>query len=292
MRRRSGRWLLEAALLLAALGLGGAAALGLGGDETADDALYFAAWCAAMLLLFSLGLRLPLHLRGRLARPANAAIVVAAVALIFIGSIALYRHDAHFDLTVNELYTAPPALETIASRLRHDVLLTYFYNSRDEDADTARQVLAVVARQHPHLHVRALDLDTELVAARQYGVKLYNTAVVEAEGRRTQVENTVDLREVAYAIERVLQARTETVCFVTGHGERYAPGHVHLSHVESLSANERTGVGATVLEAPLDGIDRLKLAIERIGYSDRAIEPATLTAIPSRLRRRRRSRPA
>ena len=280
MRRRSGRWLLEAALLLAALGLGGAAALGFGGDETADDALYFAAWCAAMLLLFSLGLRLPLHLRGRLARPANAAIVVGAVALIFIGSIALYRHDAHFDLTVNELYTAPPALETIASRLRHDVLLTYFYNSRDEDADTARQVLAVVARQHPHLHVRALDLDTELVAARQYGVKLYNTAVVEAEGRRTQVENTVDLREVAYAIERVLQARTETVCFVTGHGERYAPGHVHLSHVESLSANERTGVGATVLEAPLDGIDRLKLAIERIGYSDRAIEPATLAAIP------------
>jgi hypothetical protein len=141
-------------------------------------------------------------------------------------------------------------------------------------------VLAVVARQHPHLHVRALDLDTELVAARQYGVKQYNTAVVEAEGRSAQVENTVDLRQVAYAIEQALQTRTETVCFVTGHGERYAPGHVHLSHVESLSANERTGVGATTLEAPLDGVDRLKLAIERIGYSDRAIEPATLPAIP------------
>jgi ABC-2 type transport system permease protein len=281
MRRGSGRWLLEAALLLAALGFGGTAALGLGGDETGDDALYFAAWCAAMLLLFSLGLRLPLHLRGRLARPANAGIVVAAIALMFIGSIALYRHDAHFDLTVNEMYTAPPELETIAGKLRHDVLVTYFYNSRDEDAGTARQVLAVVAHQHPHLHVRALDLDTELVAARQYGVKLYDTAVVEAEGRRTQVENTVDLRQVGYAIERVLQARTQTVCFVTGHGERYAAGHVHLSHVESLSANERTGVGATTLEAPLDGVDRLKLAIERIGYRDRAIEPATLTAIPT-----------
>jgi hypothetical protein len=280
MSRRPGLWPLEAALFLAALGLGGAAALGLGGDETVSDALYFAAWCAAMLLLFSLGLRLPLHLQGRLERPANAAIVVGAVALMFIGSIALYRHDAHFDLTLEEIYTAPPELATIAGSLRHDVVLTYFYNSRDEYADTARRVLAVVARQHPHLHVRALDLDTDLVAARQYGVKQYNTAVVEAEGRSTQVENTVDLRQVAYAIERVLQARTETVCFVTGHGERYAPGHVHLSHVESLCANERTGVGATVLEAPLDGIDRLKLAIERIGYRDRAIEPATLATIP------------
>jgi ABC-type uncharacterized transport system len=280
MRRHSRRWLLEAALFIAALGLGAAAALGAGGDETVDDVLYFAAWCAAMLLLFSLGLRLPLHLRGRLARPANALIVIAAVALTFVGGIALYRHDAHFDLTVNEIYTAPPELERIASRLRHDVLLTYFYNSRDEYADTAKEVLAVVARQYPHLHVRALDLDTELVAARQYGVKLYNTAVVETEGRRTQVENTVDLRQVAYAIERALKARIQTVCFVTGHGERYAPGHVHLSHVESLSANERTGAGATVLEAPLDGIDRLKLGIEQIGYTDRAIELATLAAIP------------
>jgi hypothetical protein len=280
MRRRSGRWLLEAALFVAALGLGGAAALGAGGDETVDDTLYFAAWCAAMLLLFSLGLRLPLHLRGRLASPANALIVIAAVALTFVGSIALYRHDAHFDVTANERYTAPRELETIARSLQHEVLLTYFYNSRDEYADAAKNVLAVVARRHPHLRVRALDLDTELVAARNYGIKVYNTAVVEAEGRRTQVENTVDLRQLAYAIERVLKARIQTVCFVVGHGERYAPGHVHLSHVEGLGANERTGVGASVLEAPLDGIDRLKLAIETIGYADRAIEPATLAAIP------------
>jgi len=35
-----------------------------------------------------------------------------------------------------------------------------------------------------------------------------------------------------------------------------------------------------VLEAPPDGLDRLKLAIETIGYSDRAIEPATLPTIP------------
>jgi ABC-2 type transport system permease protein len=280
MRRLRGSRMLEAALFVAALALCAAAVLGLGHDETLDDTLYFAAWCAAMLLLFSLGLRLPLHLRGRLGSVANVGIVIAAAGLTFVGSIALYRHDAHFDVTVNERYTAPPELETIARSLRHDVLLTYFYNTSDEYAEAAKEVLAVVARQHPHLRVRALDLDTELAAARQYGVKLYNTAVVEAEGRRTQVENTVDLRQVAYAIERVLKARIQTVCFVTGHGERYAPGHVHLSHVEGLNANERTGVGASVLEAPLDGIDRLKLAIETIGYSDRAIEPVTLTAIP------------
>src|ERR1700756_1430197 len=276
MSARSVRLLFEAALFLAALGLG-AAAFDLV-DHTVADALYFGAWCAAMLLIFSLALRLPLHLRGRLARLANLVIVSAALGLALLGNIALYRHDAHFDATVSGRFTPPPELETIANSLQHDVILTYFYNNKDDDAYAAKQVLAVVGRQHPRLRVRALDLDTELTAARDYGVKMYNTVVVEAEGRRTQIENTVDLRQMAYAVERVLQRRTQTVCFITGHGEHYAPGHVHYSHVETLGGDQPGR--SDVLEAPPDGLDRFKLAIETIGYSDRAIEPAPPPAVP------------
>jgi ABC-type uncharacterized transport system involved in gliding motility auxiliary subunit len=83
---------------------------------------------------------------------------------------------------------------------------------------------------------------------------------------------------MAYAVERVLQRRTQTVCFITGHGEHYAPGHVHYTHVETLGGDQPGR--SDVLEAPPDGLDRLKLAIETIGYSDRAIEPATSPAIP------------
>jgi hypothetical protein len=64
------RVLFEAALFLLALGLGATAAFG-PVEETVADALYFGAWCAAMLLIFSLGLRLPLHLRGRVGRVAG-----------------------------------------------------------------------------------------------------------------------------------------------------------------------------------------------------------------------------
>src|SRR4029077_13831620 len=277
MSARSVRLLFEAALFLVALGLG-AAAFDLV-DDTVADALYFGAWCAAMLLIFSLALRLPLHLRGRLARLGNPGIVGAALGLALLANIALYRHDAHFDATVSGRFTPPPELETIARSLQqHDVVLTYFYNSKDDDAYAAKQVLAVVGRQQPRLKVRVLDLDTEFTAARDYGVKLYNTVVVETECRRTQSENTVDLRQMAYAIERVLQRRTQTVCFIIGHGEHYAPGHVHYSHVGTLGG-DRPG-RSDVLGAPPHGIDRLKVAIEIIGYSDRAIEPATLPGIP------------
>jgi hypothetical protein len=274
---RSPRVALEAALFFVALGLGAIAAFG-PLDDTAADQLYFGAWCAALLLIFSLALRLPLHLRPGVARIASPAIAAAALALAVLANIALYRHDAHFDATVSGRYTPPPELQTIARSLDHDVVLTYFYNSKDDDAYAAKQVLAVVARQNPHLRIRTLDLDTELVAAREYGVKLYNTAVFEAEGRRTQIENTVDLRQMAYAIERVLQRRSQTVCFVTGHGEHYAPGHVHYSHVETLGGDQPGR--SDVIEAPPDGLDRLKLALATIGYSDRAIEPAMSPVIP------------
>ena len=277
MSRLSPRVALEAGLFLVALGLGAVAALA-PLDDTATDQLYFGAWCAALLLIFSLALRLPLHMRPGLARVVSPVIVAAALALAVLANIGLYRHDAHFDATVSGRYTPPPELQMIAHSLKHDVVLTYFYNSKDDDAYAAKQVLAVVARQNPHLKIRTLDLDTELVAAREYGVKLYNTAVVEAEGRRTQIENTVDLRQMAYAIERVLQRRTQTVCFVTGHGEHYAPGHVHYSHVETLGGDQPGR--SDVIEAPPDGLDRLKLALETIGYNDRAIEPATLPTIP------------
>jgi hypothetical protein len=273
---RSPRLVLEAALFLLALGFG-AVALG-SADATVADALYFGAWCAAILLIFSLGLRLPLYLRGRLARVAGPAIVAAAPALALLANIALYRHDAHLDVTVSGRFSPPPELETIARSLQRDVFLTYFYNSKDDNANAAKQVLAVMGRQQPRLRVRVLDLDTELTAARDYGVKLYNTVVVEAEDRRTQIESTVDLRQMAYAIERVLQRRTLIVCFITGHGEHYTPGHVHYSHVETLGGDQPGR--SDVLEAPPDGLDRLKLAIETIGYSDRAIEPATLPEIP------------
>src|SRR5215469_1120472 len=193
---RASRLVFEAVLFFVALGLGAAAAC-VSSNETLADQLYFAAWCAAMLLIFSQALRLPLHLRPPIARIATPAIVGAALALAVLANVALYRHDAHFDATLSGRFTPPPQLQKIAGSLEHDVVLTYFYNNRDDDAYAAKQVLAVVARLHPHLRVHALDLDTELVAARDYGIKLYNTVVVEAEGRRTQIENTVDLRQMA-----------------------------------------------------------------------------------------------
>jgi hypothetical protein len=264
---------IEAALFVLALALALLGALGRW-DETVANTLTFVAWCAALLLLFSLGLRLPLHLRGRLATPAALGLVVLALGIVLLANIALYRHDAHFDVTASGRYTAPAQLTAAARGLDRDVAVTYFYNSQDPDALTARDVLLGEARHFPRLHVRALDLDKELVAARALGVRMYNSAVAESEGRRTMIDNTVDLRDVAFAIERVIRRRSPTVCFLTGHGEPYErAGHVHLSHEEIYRYSE-----TTTLDAPAQGVDRLRLALEAIGYVDRAVALPTAAA--------------
>ena len=125
----------EAGLFVLALALGAASAIG-HWDESTADTIRFGAWCAALALLFLLGLLLPLRLRGAAYRSilANAAIIGAAIAIVVVANIALYRHDVHFDLTRVGRYTAPPELETIAASLAQDVALVYFYNPADNNA--------------------------------------------------------------------------------------------------------------------------------------------------------------
>lgn len=275
MGLRSVRVWFEAALFVAALSLALAAGL-VARDEDTANIFYFAAWTAALLLLFSLALRLPLRSSGRRAGLVSAGVVLAALATALGANIALYRHDVHIDATAEGRYTAPPQLMKIARHLDSDVAVTYFYNSQDRGALTARDVLAAVARRHPHLQVRAYDLDKELIAARTLGVRMYNSAVVQFQGRRAEVDNTVDLRDVAYAVERVMKRDAPVVCFVTGHGEPYNPqSHVHLSHREVMGAEN-----TAVLNASGGGIDKLVLGIGAIGYSDRALMTVGAAAIP------------
>ena len=108
-------------------------------------------------------------------------------------------------------------------------------------------------------------------------MRIYNTAVIEADGRRVQVNNSTDLRDIAFGVVRVLKQQTPIVCFVTGHGEPYGvPGsHAHLGHTETLEG------AVTTLEAPATGIDRLTMAIEAIGYSDRALDMPAVSDIPA-----------
>src|SRR5262245_6164706 len=92
------------------------------------NSLWFAGWLVALGALFALGLKLPLQPRlGRLAAFAyTGGIVVATLGVTALANVALVRHDAHFDLTREEIFTPSAQAATVVDRLRQDVKLTYF----------------------------------------------------------------------------------------------------------------------------------------------------------------------
>jgi hypothetical protein len=252
-------------------------------SERGSNFLFFGSWLAAMLMLFVLGLRLPPRIPGSRAKVMlyNAALVSGAIVLTCMANVAIFRHDVYLDVTREAANTPPRQFESVLEGLSREVSLTYFYNHSDRNAIDAKDLLSVASRQNRHFHFDAIDIDKEPAKARAFGARAYNTAVLEAEGRRVVVENTADLTQMAFAILRVLKSKVDVICFVTGHGESVpeGPPHFHYSHVETLRGHETPGAG-DLLQGATDGLDRLQLALSTLGYTVRAISPATLSAIP------------
>ena len=168
----------------------------------------------ALVVLFAAGLRLrDAARRGRRAGLARAAVVAAAVAMTILANIALYRHDAQFDLTRERAFTPSPEAQRIVQRLwRSRCSSTFFYQKQDPAGRDAAAMLRLLARLSPLLEVDAVDSDQQPALANRMGVQVYNTAVVRAGDRRIEVVTT-DEQEVALAVLRAVRGRDKIVCF-------------------------------------------------------------------------------
>jgi ABC-2 type transport system permease protein len=282
MSRFSRSDLVVAALIAAAVLFG---ALGFAGyGERISNCLLFAAWLLALLTLFALAVRLPLRGRGSqwTAWAANALIVCGALGVAIAANVALYRHDVHFDATREGLNSPPRQLTDVVDQLLSPLSLAYFYNAGDPNAVAMRDMIEIAARNHPLLAFRAIDLDKEPGLARDIGVHSYNTAVLQAGDRKVLLENVTDAARLGYGAQRVLRQRTETICFVTGHGETFRPmpGHYHFSHVETLRGHDTPGADDVLVAEP-EQLDRLQLALNEIGFEMRPLLMATASTIPN-----------
>ena len=274
--------LVVAALVFGAVVFG---ALGFAGFGSGiSNSLLFVAWWLSLLALFMLALRLPLRGRGSRVSAwiANALIVCAAIAVTVAANVALYRHDAHFDVTQEGRNTPPRQITDVIDQLHVPLSLTYFYNAGDPNALAVRDLIEIASRNRPYLTFHGVDLDKEPGLARDIGVHSYNTAVLQAGGRRVLVENVTDAARLGYAALRVLRQRAETICFIIGHGETFRPmpGHFHYSHVETLKGHDTPGAGDVLVAEP-EQLDRLQLALNEIGFDMRGIVTATTGAVPS-----------
>jgi len=246
------------------------------------NTVWFAGWLVALAVLFAFGLRLPLQPRlGRLSGTAyTTGIVVATLGLGVLANVALVLHDAHFDLTREEIFTPSAQAANVVDHLRQDVKLTYFYQSQDQEGRRAKDMVEVLGRRNPRLRVRTVDPDKQPTVANTYGVRIYNAAVLESEGRRIQVMST-DENQIALGILRVLRERVTTVCFAEGHDEYPVDNFEFHTHFEGVAGHGHGEGASALVQVRAHGAGRMRRALESFGYEVRRIVPATLTAIPA-----------
>jgi gliding motility-associatede transport system auxiliary component len=243
--------------------------------------LWFVGWLVALAALFGLGLRLPLQ--PRLRRSAALAyvfgIVAATLGIGALANLALVRHDEHFDLTREGVFTPSKQAEDVVDRLRQDVTLTYFYQSQHQEGLRAKEMVEILGRRNPRLHVRTVDPDKQPTVADTYGIRIYNAAVLETGGRRIQVMST-DENQIALGILRVTRDRVTTVCFMEGHNEYPMENFEFHTHFEGVAGHSHGEGASAIVQMRFHGAGRLRRALESFGYEARKIVPATLSAIP------------
>jgi hypothetical protein len=241
--------------------------------------IWFVVVFAALLLLFAAGIRLPVARAGWRRWLARGGVVVAGAALVLVANIALYRHDVHFDVTRSHTFTPSPEAQRVIRGLTTDVELTYFYQKQNPAGRAAKRMVELMGRTSPRLHVRTVDPDQQPGLASRYGVRVYNVAVLEADGRRIQVITTED-RDLALGLLRLTRGEEKTICFATGHNEYDIDNLEYHTHFEGVHAHSHGAEGIGVVLMEQHGVGRLRRALESLGFTAKKVTPATAGRVP------------
>jgi len=241
-----------------------------------------AAWALAVVaaLGFFLAVMARANLAGRRARWLRAGLIAAAAGLTFVANVALYKRDAHLDVTYERAFTPSPESMRIVAALDRDVDLVYFYQKQNPAGTAARTMLDVLGRANSHLKVRTVDPDQNPGLANRLGMKLYNTAVLQAEGRRIDVTSTDD-REIMLGLLRLLRSDARPVCFATGHGQYDIDNFEFHTHFEGTQAHGHDAHGMAAVQMEQHGLGRMRRALDKLGYALRKVNLPLERTVPT-----------
>lgn len=240
---------------------------------------WFLGVVAALGLLFAAGLKLPVRI-GPTSRVVTTVLVAgAAVGLVILANIALFRHDAYLDLTREKAFTPSAEARDLVRALQEPVDVAYFYQKQNPGARALTTMLRHLERQNANFRVQLIDADQNPALASSLGVRTYNSAVLRAGSRRIEVVTTDD-REVALGLLRLMRQRELVVCFAAGHGEYDIDNFEFHTHFEGAQSHNHDASGLAVVQMEQHGIGRLRRALEKLGLVARNVSFATGQPIP------------
>ncbi len=189
----------------------------------------------------------------------NTAILTLAVLaiLVFVNFVG-FRHHKRFDLTTEKLYTLSDQTRKIVAGLPNEVTIVHFSKAPDAATD---DLLNEYANLGPHVKYQAVDPEQKPEVAKQYGVTRQGELIAASGGHIERIESgmrgQVTEEDVTTALIKLSRAKSKTVCFVTGHGEK--------------SLSDTAGTGYSGAEAGL----------KKENYSDKSINLISENGVPA-----------
>ena len=160
---------------------------------------WFAGVVFALAVLFAAGLKVPARLAFASRIASATLVVIAAVAVTILANVALFRHDAHLDLTHEKAFTPSEEAREVVRRLSERVEVVYFYQKQNQAARALGAMLRQLERLNGNFRVQLIDADQNPALASSQGVRPDNSAVLRLDERRVEVITTDD-REIALGV--------------------------------------------------------------------------------------------
>lgn len=217
------------------------------GAPRLTDIVYFAsatASCLAVAALWQTVRRTAVKLSKLVAPTVGVAVIASA-------NWAAVPVDRVFDVTATGRFTLSRAAREALANHRGPVTITAFEPANSplakDDAILFRQLRSL----KKNLHYRVLDLDREQGEALRLGVDNYGQAAVEVQSRREVVSPITELSIVS-ALERLARRRPQTICVLTGHGERSVADMAPAGYATAKAAIGLNGASTREIDLTVD----------------------------------------
>ncbi len=139
-------------------------------------------------------------------------VLAILVAINYLG----VRFNRPIDLTSNKRYTLSDETKKIVSGLKQDATITYF-DASTANFDQARGILDRYKNLSSKIHIDYVNMRTDPMRAREFGVRLPGTAIV-SEGSQREESKSLDEQGITGAFLKISKG-IRKVCFVGGSKE-------------------------------------------------------------------------
>src|SRR6266852_1866103 len=157
---------------------------------------------------------------------------VIVLAVVYILYSLAVQHNRRFDVTQAKRFTLAEQSVKLLQGLPYPIKVIGFYSLAERDRETFTDLIKQYTQHTDKLSYEVIVPDRQPALANQYGIKEYNTVVVEGNGKKEKISR-VEEAALTNAILKVTRTTKKVVYFVTGHGE------------PALTDSERTGYSVT-----------------------------------------------